>query len=132
MHYSATFNIFVMDEKRKYRRVVFYKDYFEKFFVKQDVKVKSKIIWILELIEEHERVPERYLKHIAATKGLYEIRLKHGRINIRVFCFFYRNKLIVLANAFHKKAGKTPNEQIKQAIRIKKEYEEEKQQYHYP
>lgn len=38
----------------KYRTVIFYKDYFEKFFVKQTQKVKNKVIWTLNLIEEIE------------------------------------------------------------------------------
>ena len=38
----------------KYRTVICYKDYFEKFFVKQTQKVKNKVIWTLNLIEEIE------------------------------------------------------------------------------
>ena len=67
-----------MDSKRKYRTAIFYKDYFEKFFIQQTEKVKAKIIWTIELIEELERVPEVYLKHIESTGGLYEIRIKLG------------------------------------------------------
>jgi len=46
----------------KSRKIIFYKDYFEDFFVKQQEKVKEKIIWTLELIQELERVPKTYLK----------------------------------------------------------------------
>ncbi len=41
-----------------------YKDYFTGFFVKQRQKVKDKIIWTFELIEELQRVAETYLKHL--------------------------------------------------------------------
>jgi hypothetical protein len=64
-----------MDKRTKYRTIVFYKDYFEEFFVKQRDKVKDKIIWTFDLIQELPRVPETYLKHIENTDGLYEIRL---------------------------------------------------------
>ena len=64
-----------MPSKKKYRTAIFYKDYFEKFFVIQSAKVKAKIIWTIELIEEINRVPETYLKHIESTPGLYEIRV---------------------------------------------------------
>ena len=64
-----------MDKKLKYRNIVFFKNYFQDFFKKQSQKVKSKIIWTLELIEELQRVPETYLKHIENTDGLYEIRV---------------------------------------------------------
>jgi len=32
--------------------VYFYKNYFQEFFLKQNEKVRSKIIWTLELIQE--------------------------------------------------------------------------------
>jgi len=38
-------------EKAKHRTILFYKNYFEEFFVKQKDKVKDKIIWTFELIE---------------------------------------------------------------------------------
>lgn len=60
------------------RTIVFYKDYFEEFFVKQRDKVKDKIIWTFQLIEEMDRVPETYLKHIENTDGLFEIRGSAG------------------------------------------------------
>ena len=38
-------------------------------------KVKDKIIWTLELIEDIQKIPETYLKHMENTDGLYEIRI---------------------------------------------------------
>ena len=114
-----------MSSKQKYRTIIFYKNYFEKFFVKQNSKVKEKIIWTLELIEEIERVPETYLKHIEATAGLYEIRLKFGRDIYRIFCFFDAGRLVVLANGFQKKTKKTPKQEIEIALRIMEEYKDE-------
>lgn len=109
----------------KYRTIIFYKDYFQEFFVKQNDKVKAKIIWTLELIEELPRVPETYLKHIETTDGLFEIRVQHGTSIFRIFCFFDKGQLVVLANAFQKKAQKTPKQEIKKALKIKQEYENE-------
>ncbi len=77
-----------MAERFKYRSVIFFKDYFQEFFIKQREKVKDKIIWTLQLIEEIERVPESYLKHIESTDGLYEIRVQQGSNIFRIFCFF--------------------------------------------
>ena len=114
-----------MHSKKKYRKVIFYKDYFEKFFVIQSVKIKAKIIWTIELIEDIDRVPETYLKHIDSTPGLYEIRVKFGRDIFRIFCFFDKGKLIVLTNGFQKKTKKTPKQEIEIALRIKEEYEYE-------
>ena len=114
-----------MSSNKNFRTVSFYKDYFEKFFVKQNQKVKDKIIWTLNLIEEIERVPETYLKHIESTDGLYEIRVKLGRDIYRIFCFFDKGKLIIAANGFQKKTQKTPKKEIEIALRIKQEYSDE-------
>jgi phage-related protein len=40
--------------------------------------------------------------------------------------FFDEGKLIVLANGFQKKTQKTPKSEIEKALKIKKEYEQEK------
>lgn len=105
-----------MSSENKYRTVLFYKDYFEKFFIKQNQKVKEKIIWTLELIEDLERVPETYLKHIESTEGLYEIRVRIGRNYIRIFCFFDRDKLIIIIHGFQKKTKKTPRKKLRQHL----------------
>jgi phage-related protein len=113
-------------EKQKYRTIIFYKDYFQDFFLKQRDKVKDKIIWTFDLIEEIQRVPETYLKHIENTDGLYEIRVQSGNDILRIFCFFDQGQLVVLANGFQKKTQKTPKQEIDKALKIKKEYENEK------
>lgn len=110
----------------KIRTTIFYKNYFKEFFVKQQPKVKSKIIWTLELIEDVERVPETYLKHLEGTDGLYEVRIQLANDIFRIFCFFDEGKLVVLANGFHKKTQKTPQKEIDKALKIKAEYENEK------
>ena len=115
-----------MDNKQKQRTIIFYKDYFEEFFVKQREKVKTKIIWTLELIEELERVPETYLKHLENTDGLYEIRVQQGSDIFRIFCFFDQGQLIILTNGFQKKTQKSPKKEIEKALKIKTEYDNEK------
>ncbi len=114
-----------MEKEVKIRIVTFYKDYFTEFFIKQREKVQDKITWTLDLIEQLEKVPETYLKHIENTEGLFEIRVKQGSDIFRIFCFFDRGKLIVLANGFQKKTQKTPRKEIDKALKIKQEYENE-------
>lgn len=72
----------------KQRTIIFYKNYFQDFFLKQRDKVKDKIIWTFELIEDLQRIPETYLKHIEHTDGLFEIRVQQGSDIFRIFCFF--------------------------------------------
>jgi phage-related protein len=108
------------------RTIFFYKEYFQEFFIKQRQKVKDKIIWTFNLIEELPRVPETYLKHIENTEGLYEIRVQQGSDIFRIFCFFDQGKIVVITNGFHKKSQKTPKQEIELALKIKGEYENEK------
>jgi len=110
---------------QKHRTIVFYKDYFQEFFVRQRTKVKDKIIWTFTLIEELPRVPEQFLKHIENTDGLFEIRIQQGSDIFRIFCFFDRGQLIILTNGFQKKTQKTPKQEIEKALKIKSEYENE-------
>ena len=110
----------------KIRTIFLYKEYFTDFFIKQNEKVKDKILWTFRIIENQRHVPEDYLKHMEGADGLYEIRVKFGSDIFRIFCFFDEGKLIVLANGFQKKTQKTPKSEIEKAIKIKKEYETEK------
>jgi phage-related protein len=112
-----------MDKNQKHRHITFYKNYFQDFFDKQNDKVKAKIVWTFELLEELQRVPETYLKHIENTFGLYEIRVQLGSDIFRIFCFFDQGQLVVLANGFQKKTQKTPKKEIAMAVKIKEEYE---------
>lgn len=110
----------------KQRKITFYKNYFQEFFEKQNKKVREKIVWTFDLIEELHWVPEMYLKHIENTEGLYEIRVQQGSDIFRIFCFFDQGRLVILANGFRKKSQKTPFNEIQRALNIKSEYENEK------
>lgn len=110
----------------KLRTVTLYKNYFSDFFQKQKQNVKDKILWTFRLIETQKQIPTEYLKHLEGTDGLYEVRVQHGNNVFRIFCFFDEGKLIVLANGFHKKTQKTPKIEIEKALKIKREYEQEK------
>lgn len=115
-----------MNKNQKHRKITFYKNYFQDFFDKQTKKVKAKIIWTFEMVEDLQRVPETYLKHIKDTDGLYEIRVQFSSDIFRIFCFFDQGQLIVLANGFQKKSQKTPKKEIEMALKIKAEYESER------
>jgi phage-related protein len=115
----------MLSEKR-YRTLIFYEEHFEVFFVKQRQKVKDKIIWTLDLLQELKIIPESYLKHIQNTDGLYEIRIKQGSDIFRIFCFLDNEKIVVLMNGFQKKTQKTPKNEIEKALKIKKNYERER------
>ncbi len=115
-----------MARPKKVRNIIFFKKYFEDFFVKQTEKVRAKILWTFDLIEEQPRVPKTYLDHLENTDGLYEIRVQLGSNIYRIFCFFDKGRLVVVANAFQKKTQKTPKKELAKALKIKKEYENER------
>lgn len=115
-----------MGKNQKYRKIRLYKNYFQDFFDKQSKKVKAKIVWTFDLVEDLKRVPETYLKHIENTDGLYEIRVQFGSDIFRIFCFFDQGKLVIVASGFQKKTQKTPKKEIEMALKIKAEYEREK------
>ena len=112
----------------KVREVIAYKDYFDDFFKAQPRKVQDKIIKILDIIEQLERVPISYLKYIEGTNGLFEIRIRLGSNIFRIFCFFDGNRLVVLLSGFQKKTQKTPTNEILKAEKLKEEYYIEKSQ----
>ena len=70
-------------------------------------------------------IPQKFFKHI--EDGVYEIRVKVGSDIYRVSCFFDDGKLVILLNGFQKKSQKTPKVEIERAIRLRKEYYDEKE-----
>ncbi len=104
------------------REIIFYETYFIDFFKTQDDKVKEKIKYILELIKQVEKVPEKFLKHIEGTNGLYEIRIEYQSNIYRVFCCFDKGRLVILFNGFQKKTQKTPGNEIEKALKLMKQY----------
>ncbi|MDP2059709.1 MAG: type II toxin-antitoxin system RelE/ParE family toxin [Flavobacteriaceae bacterium] len=109
-----------MDKNQKHRNITFYKNYFQDFLPSKNKKVKPKIVWTFDWVEDLQRVPETYLKHLENTDELYENQVQLGRDIFRVFCFFDQGQLVVLANGFQKKTQKTPKKEIEMALKIKK------------
>jgi phage-related protein len=104
------------------RQIIFYKSYFQKFYIDADDKVKEKIGYVFRLIKTVDKVPEKFLKHLEGTDGLYEIRIEAGNNIYRIFCCFDKGNVIVLFNSFQKKSQKTPVQEIELAKKLKIEY----------
>ncbi len=108
------------------RKIIFFENHFIDFYKVQDEKVKSKIQYVLELIKQVDRVPEKFLKHLTGTDGLYEIRVEYQSNIFRIFCTFDDGSLVVLFQGFQKKSQKTPKGEIDKAVRLMHEYFEQK------
>lgn len=95
----------------------------EEFMNSLDIKMRTKMIGLLELLEEKGiQLREPYSKII--EDGIFEIRCKVGNNISRVLYFFYFEGKIVLTNGFTKKTQKTPIEEIKLAKKYRADFKE--------
>lgn len=104
------------------REIKFYKKYFIEFYISLDSSVQEKIDYVLKVVKTVDLIPQKFLKHIAGTDGLYEIRIKKGSNIYRIFCCFDAGRLVILFNGFQKKSQKTPKKEIHKALQIRDEY----------
>lgn len=100
----------------------------EEFMNSLDVKMRAKMVGLLELLEEKgNQLREPYSKPI--DDGIFEIRCKVGNNITRVLYFFYYEGKIVLTNGFVKKTQKTPSEEIKLAKERRADFKERMGKY---
>lgn len=104
------------------REILYFENHYLDFYKTLKPEVKKKLNWTLQLISTLERIPEKYFKHLTGTDGLFEIRVEVGSDIYRVFSFFDKGQLIILANGFQKKTQKTPKNEIELAEKLKKQY----------
>jgi len=57
------------------RIIKFYKNYFIEFYLKLDTSVQEKVEYVFSVIKTVDLIPQKFLKHIEGTHGLYEIRM---------------------------------------------------------
>ena len=72
------------------------------------------------LLETQDRMPVKFMKLI--EDGLYELRIEYQSNIYRIFFCFDNGNIVILFNAFQKKAQKTPQKEIEIAKRLRKEY----------
>ena len=104
------------------RLIIFHKQHFQNLYLEQSEKVREKIGYVFRVIKTVDKIPEKFLKHLEGTGGLYEIREEFGSSIFRIFCCFDKGNIVVLFNAFQKKSQKTPKQEIELAEKLKKEY----------
>ena len=102
------------------RTLITYKNYFNDFLQKLSRQEKEKFLRALDLLVTEDKIPHHYIKFI--RDGVYEFRSNYGNTEFRVFFIYDGNTIVVLFNAFKKKTQKTPDSEIKKAIKLKEEY----------
>lgn len=85
---------------------------------------RMKIMRALLLFETEDKIPHHYIKYL--RDDIYEFRVNFGNNEYRLLFIYDGDTIVVLFNCFKKKTQKTPNNEIEKAIRLKKEYYEEK------
>lgn len=93
----------------------------EEFIETLTIKQAQKIIWVMRLIKTSDIVPDKYLKKLVSTDGIWEIRIKFDSDNFRILGFFDSLNFIA-TNGFCKKSQKTPPNEIILAQNRKREY----------
>ena len=74
---------------------------------------KAKYIFIADLLTDYGlNVREPYVKPIAGTRKLFEMRIKDKQNIQRIFYFAFTGKTLVLLHGFTKKTDKTPSREI--------------------
>jgi phage-related protein len=98
----------------------------EEFLDTLDSKQAQKVAWVMQVVEELEKVPTIYFKKLVNTEGIWEIRVQMGSNTFRFLGFFDNGNFIVLTNGFQKKTQKTPKSEILLSERRKQDYLERK------
>lgn len=102
------------------KKIVAYKDYFRKFTESLSQKELDKLLMALSLFETLDKLPTHYIKYL--RDEIYEFRVNFGNNEFRIMFIYDGDTIVVLFNCFRKKTQKTPNKEIKQAIKLKEEY----------
>ena len=89
-----------------------------------DEDVEQKVYYSIEMLKTQQRISKKFVKHI--REEVYELRTEYGSNIYRVFFCFDKGHIVILFNGFQKKTDKTPESEIKKAIRLKNEYYESK------
>lgn len=106
------------------RKIIAYKEYYSEFMSTLSRQERLKIQRALLLFETEDKIPHHYIKFI--RDGIYEFRVNYGNNEFRIFFIYDGDTIVVLFNCFRKKTQKTPNSEIKKAVKLKDEYYEQK------
>ncbi|MCC5934640.1 MAG: type II toxin-antitoxin system RelE/ParE family toxin [Balneolales bacterium] len=85
-------------------------------------KQAKRVTWVLNLVEQKDRVPREYFKKLSGTSGIWEVRVQSGSDIFRLLGFIDDGKFVVLTNGFVKKSQKTPKNEIDIAENRKSDY----------
>ncbi|MBU2497977.1 MAG: type II toxin-antitoxin system RelE/ParE family toxin [Proteobacteria bacterium] len=94
----------------------------EEFLDSLESKEAQKILWVLKLIEELDRIPSQYFKKLTGTEEIWECRARTKSKAIRIFGFFVNGDTLVLTHGYAKKSQRTDVREIKLAEKYRSDY----------
>lgn len=105
--------------------VVFYKEKdgsqpFREWYDRQPKKVQDKCFRSLKYLEDFGYELRRPLAD-QLRDGIYELRVKHLRVNYRILYFFGGKQIVVVSHGLTKE-GEVPSEEIDKALERKARY----------
>lgn len=95
------------------------KDWLDELTKKDRRKCLERIERLREQGHELDRPFAAYLED-----GIYELRVKSGKVNYRMLYFFHGGRAVVITHGLVKKTQKVPLKEIERAVERKLEFEE--------
>lgn len=107
------------------RKIKAFGEYYNDFMETLSDKERNKMEYIISLLATVDRMPVKFMKSI--RDGIYELRMEYNSNIYRLFFIFDDGSIVILFNGFQKKTQKTPQNEIEKALKIKKEYYDQKE-----
>ena len=109
------------------KKIIFYRTQsgrspVEDFLISLPSKARQKVVYVLKIIREINRVPIEYFKKLTSTEDIWEVRVKFGNNVYRLLGFYEKENVMILVSAFKKKSQKTPKQEILLAQQRKRDY----------
>jgi phage-related protein len=89
-------------------------------------RAADKVATVMDAVREMEVVPAQYLKKLAGTGDLWEVRAQFGGNTYRLLGFWSGRRLVVLVSGFVKKTEEVPAREIALAQQRRRDYRERK------
>ena len=86
-----------------------------------DSKQAKKVTWVLQLVRELPRPPEKFFKKLSGTE-IWEVRVGLESKALRILGFMDGGRLIILTGGFSKKTRRTPKRELERAMKRRREY----------
>jgi hypothetical protein len=109
-------------------REVRFTTFFLEFYENQNAKIQEKFDFLIQILQTQPNIPQKYVKHITNSDGIYELRVSSMQNEYRVLFFFEEGSLIeggrivILSNGFFKKDNKDYVKAVALAEQIKSDY----------